>query len=306
MIKISVVIVHFGRDELLFDCLCSISKQDTPPDELIIVDNSSRQTGAAPLPRTGCAVTTIRNSHNRGFSAAANQGIRSSSGDYVVVMNSDVTLACGFMSAIGPASSDAVCQKTGAFACLIVDRRHRVDSKGLYLTFLRRFVDMYRGKPYRQGDGSAGRVFGASGACAVYRRDFLEAVKIGGEYFDEDFFLMVEDVDLAWRSQLLGWQMRHDPRLMCYHHGGISHERNALSQYYAFRNRYCMIIKNEGAFGLIRLMFFSWIYDIPRFVWVLMTNPYAVPALADMIRLIPVMVRKRNLLHRKMLMLRSI
>jgi len=39
-------------------------------------------------------------------------------------------------------------------------------------------------------------VFGASGAAAFFRRDFIEAVSVEGEFFDEDFFAFREDGDL--------------------------------------------------------------------------------------------------------------
>ena len=47
-------------------------------------------------------------------------------------------------------------------------------------------------------------VFGANGAAPVYKREFLEAVKVNNYYFDKDFFLYEEDMDLGWRGILVG------------------------------------------------------------------------------------------------------
>ena len=33
----------------------------------------------------------------------------------------------------------------------------------------------------------------------------------GREYFDNDFVMYREDVDLAWRAQLFGWESRYEP-----------------------------------------------------------------------------------------------
>lgn len=44
-------------------------------------------------------------------------------------------------------------------------------------------------------------VFGPSAGAALYRRKMLEEVGL----FDEDFFAYMEDVDLAFRGQLAGW-----------------------------------------------------------------------------------------------------
>ncbi len=50
-------------------------------------------------------------------------------------------------------------------------------------------------------------VFGACGGAAAYRRDAWQ--QAGG--FDPALFMYMEDVDLAWRLQLLGWQALYVP-----------------------------------------------------------------------------------------------
>jgi GT2 family glycosyltransferase len=63
------------------------------------------------------------------------------------------------------------------------------------------------------GQFAEGPVFSANGGSAVYRRQMLEAVGL----LDDDFFFSCEDVDLAWRGQLAGWEAIYAPRAVVYH-----------------------------------------------------------------------------------------
>ena len=66
-----------------------------------------------------------------------------------------------------------------------------------------------RGK-FRRDDGGydePGEVWGACAGAALYRRDAVLAV--GG--FDERYFMYLEDVDLALRLRMAGWECRYQP-----------------------------------------------------------------------------------------------
>jgi GT2 family glycosyltransferase len=82
-------------------------------------------------------------------------------------------------------------------------------------------------------------VFGGCGGGVAYRRPAWEAA--GG--FDERLFMYLEDVDLAWRLQLLGWEAVFAPAARIYHHlsatGG-----GTLASYYTGRNTLWVIAKD--------------------------------------------------------------
>jgi GT2 family glycosyltransferase len=83
-------------------------------------------------------------------------------------------------------------------------------------------------------------VFGACGGAAAYRRDLLE--QIG--FLDEDFFFSCEDIDLAWRIHLAGWQVIYEPRAVIYHKLKASDGSGETSSYYDGRNTLYVIWKN--------------------------------------------------------------
>jgi GT2 family glycosyltransferase len=82
-------------------------------------------------------------------------------------------------------------------------------------------------------------VFGGCGGGVAYRRKAWQ--QTGG--FDERLFMYLEDVDLAWRLQLLGWEARFAPHARLYHQlsatGG-----GTLASYYTGRNTITVIAKD--------------------------------------------------------------
>jgi GT2 family glycosyltransferase len=85
-------------------------------------------------------------------------------------------------------------------------------------------------------------VFGASGGAAAYRRDMLADVGL----LDEDFFMYLEDVDLAFRAQLRGWSCLYWPAARVAHIGGAS-GGGVLESFYNGRNLIRLLAKNLPA-----------------------------------------------------------
>ncbi|HTZ10939.1 MAG TPA: hypothetical protein VMD04_00970, partial [Candidatus Margulisiibacteriota bacterium] len=128
-------------------------------------------------------------------------------------------------------------------------------------------------------------------------REMLEYIKIEDEYFDEDFFLLLEDFDIAWRGRRCGWRAAFFPQLVCYHHGGISRNRTALSQYYTFRNRYLLLIKNGEITEILRVLILFPFYEIPRLIFLLFSNKKTKQALKEIKALFPKMLKKRMIIR---------
>ena len=89
-------------------------------------------------------------------------------------------------------------------------------------------------------------VFSACGGSAVYRRSMLREIGT----LDNDFFFLLEDVDLAWRAQLAGYKVWYTPCAVVYHHLSATGGGETAS-YYDGRNSIWVIVKNMPA-GLLR------------------------------------------------------
>ena len=81
-------------------------------------------------------------------------------------------------------------------------------------------------------------VFFGSGCCLMARREMLEDVKMGDDYFDESFFMYADDTDLGWRARLRGWKTVYAPDAKVYHlHSASSESYSPLKAFLVERNR---------------------------------------------------------------------
>jgi GT2 family glycosyltransferase len=100
-IDVSILIVNWNTRDLVLRCLDAlpVGIDDDLTYEVIVVDNGSVDGSADALGRRSEAVL-IRNAENLGFAAAVNQAYRKASGEFVLLLNSDVDLTPGAMSTL--------------------------------------------------------------------------------------------------------------------------------------------------------------------------------------------------------------
>jgi GT2 family glycosyltransferase len=89
---VSILIVNWNTRERVMGCLASLPK-DVPglSREVIVIDNGSVDGSGEALARQA-DITLVRNERNVGYAAAVNQAYNRSSGELVLLLNSDVTL----------------------------------------------------------------------------------------------------------------------------------------------------------------------------------------------------------------------
>jgi GT2 family glycosyltransferase len=148
-------------------------------------------------------------------------------------------------------------------------------------------------------------VFGASGAAAFYRREMLEAVKAGREYFDENFFAYREDADLAWRAQWLGWTCLYVPEAKGWHVRRVLPERRPLLpaaiNMHSFKNRFLLRVKNMDAATYARFFVPITLRDLGALAYVLVREPSSLSAIPLLFKAAPKAwsVRKALQRHRR-------
>lgn len=295
---LSVVVVTYNSQDIIFDCLTSVFSQDEDNIEVIVVDNNSNDDTIKIVKNNFSKVILIQNKNNLGYGLAINQGIRKADSEYILTCNADIILEKNFIKNLS-IQLEHLPGNIGMLSPKIKSLDGRIDSTGLFLSRLRRLYDRGRGCNDENQFELPTYIFGPCGACAVYKREMLEDIKIGDEYFDEDFFLFVEDFDIAWRANLFGWVGYFLPEIKCFHRGGVSRIRSKLSQYYTFRNRYLLLIKNESVNGLLRLCLFAWIYDLYRIFYLLLMNNYILRVFREIKQLLPIMIKKRSYIEKR-------
>src|SRR5688572_22794275 len=251
---VSVTIVTYNSGRFIKRCLESVLAQKYPAKEIIVVDNNSTDGTVDIIEQFADQCQVVYNSENVGFSAAQNQAIAMSNGDWILTLNPDVLLLPGFIQALVDAGQidsqiGTVCGKLLTIkSSFDLPEKPLVDSTGIYFTPMLRHLD--RGSQeldnghYLQNE----YVFGATAAAALYRRKMIDDISIGGDFFDPDFFVYREDADVAWRAQLLGWTCIYTPQARGYHvRKVLPGNRRALPaviNMHSVKNRFLMRLKN--------------------------------------------------------------
>ncbi|MFC1658028.1 glycosyltransferase family 2 protein [Candidatus Omnitrophota bacterium] len=271
---VSVIIVTCGVGDYLISCLDSLRRQTHKALQVILIDNSLNPQFRDGIIRQYPQVQLYSEGVNIFFTGALNKGISESQGDFILCLNDDVILdsrfiqeaLCGFYqdSSIGMVSGK-ILRSDGM----------RIDSAGLFLTPWRTARERGYGRQDKGQYNRAGYVFGVSGAVALYRRSMLESIKIAQEYFDADFRMFYEDLDLAWRAQNLGWKAYYVPQAVAYHiRGATARKSQGVGKSGARRylndelhldlikNRHLSIIKNESLLGFLLHLPFILFYDL--------------------------------------------
>ena len=236
---LSIVIPNWNGAKFLPTCLDSLLKQTYTNVEVIVVDNASQDDSQALLQQDYAWVRLVELPENRGFTGACNAGILAAQGEYVALLNNDTEVDAGWAAAVVDAFERHPDAGSVASKMLLFDQRDHIHTAGDYFTRDGRAGN--RGV-WQQDAGQYDReeyVFSACGGSSAYRRTLLDQVGL----LDDDFFFSLEDVDLGWRAQLVGWRCLYTPAAIVYHHlsatgGGVT------ASYYDGRNLIYVLVKD--------------------------------------------------------------
>lgn len=278
----------------------SIFNQTYKEFEIVVIDNNSQDKTVEFVRKYYPRVNLIVNKRNMGFPYGCNQGIGIAKGRYILTLNSDVTLENDFLHKIKKAMDNAS-SNVGMISPKILWAKNKelIDSTGLILSRARRFFSRGSGEIDKCQHDQDKEILGPCAAAALYKKEMLENIKLLNEYFDSDFFLLLEDFDLAWRAKNFGWKVLYAPETKCYHVRNVSGMKTRYVQYLCFRNRYFLMIKNDSIRNIFKNIFFILPYDILRFLYFLVTNEYAVKALRELMIALPKMLKKRQIISSK-------
>lgn len=326
---VSVHIVTYNSADDIIECLSAVLAQDYPVKKIVIVDNASTDGSAdkvrafyhqlhsnsakvvsadSQAPNSAGSITRmpslvlLENEHNTGFAPAHNQAIAGTNTDYVLVLNPDLTLAPDYISRL-VACFEANPQIGSATGKLLLKADHSlVDSTGLRMNRARRAFDRGAGESADLWNES-GVVFGVSGAAAMYSRRMIEDISVEGEFFDADFFAYKEDVDVAWRAGLFGWQAYYDAEAIGYHERGWKTSGRSGKAMFIKRisyiNRYKMIYKNESSGRMLLTLLYSLPYEIAAHGYSLLKEPKLMGAWSSFFAQRAALKRKRRYIQEK-------
>ncbi|NOI77871.1 glycosyltransferase [Vibrio coralliilyticus] len=196
--KVSVIIVTYNSESVIFDCLSSIRRfNDIGQDlEVIIVDNSKNNSLQSKLNTyndDGFLCSYIHNPKNGGFGQGNNIGVKHCSGDIVLFLNPDTILIEPVFGMLASTMKDPSISLSGF---RLVDRDgNDNDSVGLfpqlnYLFIPRRILNFL----VIDLNVMTSFIYPWGAALAIRKNDFIDYGQ-----FDEKMFLCNEEPDLTLR-----------------------------------------------------------------------------------------------------------
>lgn len=260
--SVDVVIVNWNSGEFLRQCLASVSSalhNDALSARVVVVDNASRDGSCDNLPVSDYyALVVIRNSHNVGFAAACNQGVRQTAGEYVLFLNPDTLLLPGSLAIPLQFMQREGHSMIGICGVQILDNQGRVarscarfpSSRNILAKILGiAYFFPYAGMTMREWDHlESQQVDQVMGAYFLVRRSVFEALN----GFDERFLVYFEDVDFALRARQAGWNSYYLANARIFHEGGGT-TRNIKGRrlFYFLRSRMLYVGKHVPLPGAI-------------------------------------------------------
>lgn len=199
--RLSIIIVNFNGAKLLPACLGSLAKVIDSNVETVVVDNASSDASLQVL-KDFPWVGIVRSPRNLGFAGGNNLGLAHSTGDYILLLNTDTVAERNFLEPLCRYLDEH--PRVGAVQgkMLLPNFGNTLDVCGSFFTAF--------GLPYHFGyykkDGPKYQrnfpVFSGKGACLMFRREIIS--RVGGFLFDEDFFCYYEESDFCHRVWLAG------------------------------------------------------------------------------------------------------
>jgi GT2 family glycosyltransferase len=237
LFKLSIIIVSYNSLNFLKDCLDSINKNKPSASfEITVVDNASSDGTVEAIRKDYPHLKLIENARNEGFAAANNMAIKSSSSEYILLINSDCRVYANSIDRLlkfADSSKDAgiagprIINSDGSVQLSCRKFPSFLDA-GMHSILTNIAPDNPFSRRYKLADinrDEVSKVDWVSGSCMLIRR----AALIDTGLMDEKYFMYVEDTDLCYQMWKKGWKVYYFPESEILHHIGGSTKNNALS-----------------------------------------------------------------------------
>ena len=225
-----------------------IQNSQYPGATITVVDNASTDDSAAWMKENYPSIRWIQLSENTGYAGGYNAALAQCNEDYFVLLNSDAEPDEKWLQSL--LQLVELHPDLGAAQPHLIDyyKRNQFEYAGAAGGFIDKYAYPFcRGRifgnvePNTQQYQESIPIFWASGAALFIKREAWE--KAGG--LDLAFFAHMEEIDLCWRLQLMGYSVWSCPDSRVFHIGGATlSNQSPRKTFLNFRNNLLMMYKN--------------------------------------------------------------
>ena len=213
--RVAIVVLNFNGRHHLELCFDSLFAMDYPRErfEVILIDNASDDGSVEFVRQRWPQIRLHVNDRNVGFAPGCNQGASlRGEADMLAFVNNDMRVDPRWLRELVAPIVRGECVATTS-KMMSWDGK-TLDSAGGGMNF--HGLGLQYGHKHPPGvdfDQPRKTLFACGGAMAM---DAALYDSIGG--FDNEFFAYYEDVDLGWRTWVLGHEVHYAPLSVCWHH----------------------------------------------------------------------------------------
>lgn len=261
-LDVSIAVINWNTRDLLRSCLKSIiDAQPLAGHSIKVIDNHSGDGSRQMVRDEFPMVDLIENGGNLGFSAAANQALRQSSAKYVFLLNSDTEIDHDAVDILVDFSEHHPEAAIVGPTLLNIDGSVQISGRN-FPSFTDASIHAFLGVIWPENpwsirykmldwDRKSERsVDWVSGAAMFIRCQAAREVN----FFDENFFMYVEDLDLCYRLREKGWQIYFLPDAEVLHHIGKSSEQSSNRMIIEFQKSMYRFYAKKYGHGWKRLL----------------------------------------------------
>lgn len=223
-INLTVIIVNFNSGKYLSQCLESLEKvKDEISFEIWVVDNASEDGSLEDAKKNFPSVSYLKNKKNLGFGTANNLVLKKINTKYILLLNPDSKVLPGTLKYMAQYMEEN--PQVGTTSCKVEKADGTLDwasHRGFptpwasFLYFILGDDELYH--LTRKDLTKPHEVDAIAGAFFMTKREVLDRVG----YFDEDFFLYAEDLDLCFRIKQAGYKIMYVPDVKIIHYKGVT------------------------------------------------------------------------------------
>ncbi|MCX6794947.1 MAG: glycosyltransferase family 2 protein [Candidatus Falkowbacteria bacterium] len=256
-LKVSVVIPTFNLRDVLLQCLESITKQDYPLTEIIVVDNASTDGTSDAVAQKFPQVILIKNPINLGVTGGVNTGLEQATGDYIWFVDHDNIFLQDTLSEM------VLLAETDSKIGIVVPKIYYWENKNI-IWAAGTGMNMIIGSNTSRSGLDIGQ-YEKIEEVQIAPANFLvrRSVINGIGFYDNLYCISYEDADFSFRTREAGFKIVYTPKAVCYHMIPLlnkeSGKKRWLSRaYWAARNKIIFMRKYSPFFPLFITLYPIW------------------------------------------------
>jgi len=301
------VVLNWNGKDLLEKFLPALVKYSSEA-QVYVADNASTDDSVNSVRQNFPTIKLIEIPENLGYAGGYNFALEKVPEDLFILLNSDVEVTENWLS---PLLDHFEKNPKTAVAQPKIKDYYKPDYFE-YAGAAGGFIDSMaypfcRGRIFQEIEKDTGQydddctIFWASGACLCIRKTVFQ--KVGR--LDETYFAHQEEIDLCWRVQRAGYEVKYLGQSQVFHMGGATlSSQNTKKTFLNFRNSLFNLAKNKPAVAAFFSVFARLILDSAAFFYFLIEGKpkhswTVIEAHFSFYRNLPDIIKKRNIFKQK-------